>query len=101
MKLLMPSPESAPGNQKIERQLQHLTEAPFNSLPEWTRAPKKGLERHCGLSRATLYRLSDEGLIKSVSLRKPNAIRGIRLFNLPSILEFIRRHEVTTKGEAK
>ena len=61
------------------------------TLPVWIRAPRRGHERFTGLSRAMLYRLTALGLIKSRSLREPGHVRGVRLFNLRSILDYIDR----------
>ena len=59
-------------------------------LPVWIRAPKQGgLDKYCGLTRSKLYELSGKNLIKSVSLREAHQIRGVRLFNLQSILIYI------------
>lgn len=64
-----------------------------NGLPEWVRANKAGPEHYTGLSRSYLYQLAQEGMIRSVSIRRPGQIRGVRLFNLPSILAFIESKE--------
>lgn len=58
-------------------------------LPVWIRAPKRGPEYFSGFSRAKLYSLHWQGKIQSRSIREPGLIRGTRLFNLRSILEFI------------
>ena len=43
-----------------------------------------------GLSRSYLYLLASEGKIRSVSIRKPGATKGRRLFCCASIREFIQ-----------
>jgi hypothetical protein len=58
-------------------------------LPVWVRAPKTGHERFTGLTRPKLYELAGKNLIRSASLREPGQLRGCRLFNLKSILDFI------------
>lgn len=58
-------------------------------LPVWVRAPVRGPERYCGLTRPYLYRLAGLGAIRSTSIRQPGKIRGVRLFHLASILGFI------------
>ena len=62
-------------------------------LPVWVRAPKTGHERFTGLTRPKLYELAGKNLIRSASLREPGQLRGCRLFNLKSILDFIARCE--------
>ena len=61
--------------------------------PVWVRAPKNGGEFYTGISRAKLYEWAAKGYIRSSSIREPGAIKGVRLFNLRSILEFIARCE--------
>lgn len=65
-------------------------------LPVWIRAPRSGAEHFCGLSRAKLYELTGKGHIRSVSIREPGQFRGVRLFELASILQFIERQDDTT-----
>ena len=59
------------------------------SLPVWIRAPKGGPEFYSGFSRSKLYELYAHGKIESKSIREPGQIKGTRLFNLKSILDFI------------
>lgn len=59
------------------------------NLPVWIRAPKNGPEHYTGFSRSKLYELEASGKIISKSIREPGQVRGTRLFNLKSILEFI------------
>jgi hypothetical protein len=54
------------------------------TLPIWFRPPKSGPEFYTGFSRAKLYELAGKGLIRSVSIREPGAVKGTRLFNLAS-----------------
>lgn len=58
-------------------------------LPVWTRAPKYGPEYFSGFSRSKLYELYSQGKIDSRSIREPGQVKGTRLFNLRSILDFI------------
>ncbi len=62
-------------------------------LPVWIRSPKQGPEHYSGFTRAKLYQLAGESKIRSVSIREPGQIKGVRLFNLASILDFIARCE--------
>jgi hypothetical protein len=66
------------------------------SLPVWIRAPVKGPEHFSGFTRGKLYELSDRELIQSVTTRGPQQTRGVRLFHLQSILDYIE----TLKGKA-
>ena len=49
----------------------------------------KPKQRLCGLSRTTLLELSEAGLIRTVAIRKPGAVKGIRLIYTPSLLEYL------------
>jgi len=55
---------------------------------QWRRMPKPK-ERLYGLSRTTLLELAYEGQIRSVVIRKPGAVRGIRLIFMPSLAAFL------------
>jgi len=63
------------------------------NLPVWIRAPKRGHEFYSGCSRPKLYEWTAKGFIRSVSIREPGRIKGVRLFHLASILAFIERCE--------
>lgn len=67
------------------------------SLPVWVRAPKRGHEFYSGCSRAKLYEWATKNLIRSVSIREPGKIKGVRLFHLASILAFISQCEADAK----
>jgi hypothetical protein len=43
------------------------------------------IRRIFGISRAHLYRLAAEGLVRSACLKKQHAMRGRRLWHIPSI----------------
>jgi hypothetical protein len=58
-------------------------------LPVWIRAPKAGPEYFSGFSRSKLYELHSQHKIDSRSIRQPGQVKGTRLFNLRSILDFI------------
>ena len=64
--------------------------------PVWIRAPRSGQEHYTGLTRAKLYELTSKGHIRSVSIREPGQLRGVRLFELASILRFIERQDDAT-----
>lgn len=62
-------------------------------LPCWIRSPKGGPEHYTGFSRAKLYELAGDAKIRSVSIREPGKVKGVRLFHLGSILDFVARCE--------
>ncbi|MEO7412397.1 MAG: hypothetical protein ABIZ81_03490 [Opitutaceae bacterium] len=65
--------------------------------PEWLRLPAPGKRcPHTGLSRSTLNELVVSGPfndykppVKSVVLRKRGALRGIRLINYDSLMDYL------------
>ena len=57
-------------------------------LGDWVRMPKPK-QRLCGLSRTTILELSEAGCIRTVAIRKPGAIKGIRLVYIPSLLGYL------------
>ena len=59
------------------------------SLPVWVR----------GCTRPKLYEWAGKGFIRSVSIREPGKIKGVRLFHLASILAFIERCEGEARAE--
>jgi len=69
---------------------QLLAERDDGLRPIWVRAPKAGqCEYHSGLGRGKLYQLEAAGVIKSASLKPVGAVRGVRLFNLKSLLAYV------------
>jgi hypothetical protein len=76
---------------KLQKRVSELTKDQQAGLPIWIRAPKTGPERWTGFTRAKLYQLDGLGHIRSVSIREPGQIRGVRLFDLRSILAYIER----------
>jgi len=62
---------------------------PAVQTESWTRMPKPK-QRLLGLSRTTLLELSEAGLIRTVAIRKPGAIKGIRLVYLPSLYSYLQ-----------
>jgi hypothetical protein len=71
------------------------------SLPVWVRAPKRGHEFYSGCTRAKLYEWAGKGFIRSVPIRDPGRVKGIRLFHLASILAFIERCEAEENSRPK
>jgi len=84
---------------RLETNFQEMFETMDMGLPPWIRSPKSGHEHYTGFSRAKLYALAAEGKIRSVSIRDPGAIKGTRLFHLPSILAFIEKCEASANRE--
>ena len=61
--------------------------AAVTALPEF--ADHQNCKTLYGLSRSHLYKLAEERKIRSVSIRKPGAIKGRRLFDCASIRKFL------------
>jgi len=61
--------------------------------------PKRGHEFYSGCTRPKLYDWAGRGFIRSVSIREPGSIKGVRLFHLASILAFIEEFETAAKSE--
>jgi len=61
--------------------------AAATSLPEF--ADHRTARALFGLSRSYLYNLANERKIRSVSIRKPGALKGRRLFDCASIRAFL------------
>lgn len=79
----------------MKSNVSHLT-SDSTSKAEWIRLPRPGTRcPHTGLSRSTLVELCEphgrSGIapIKSVVIRKPGAIRGIRLINYASLMNYL------------
>lgn len=66
--------------------------APPQIAPEWIRLPAPGkAEPFTGLRRNVLYDLINARLVRSVSIKKPGAIRGVRLIETRSLLSYLDR----------
>ena len=76
-------------NPNLTERLCELMKVGSALLPVWVRAPVTGPEHYTGFTRSKLYELAQKRKIRSVSIREPHQIRGSRLFNLASILDFI------------
>ena len=88
------SPNVTPAsNRPAQSRAAQLATERDGNLPVWVRAPKRGQEFYSGCSRPKLYEWAGKGFIRSVSIRKPGRITGVRLFHLASILAFIERCE--------
>lgn len=69
-------------------------------LPVWVRCPTRGAEHYTGFRRSKLYELANAGLIRSTSIRKPGQIKGVRLFHLGSLLDYIDGCEKNSEAAA-
>lgn len=70
-----------------------------NLQPEFGRC--NDCTRLFGLKRGTLYNLLKDGKIKGVLLRVRGQKSGVRLFDLKSIADLIRREMAANNGEAE
>jgi len=86
------------GNRRLRPRPAELLAERDDVLPVWVRAPKRGHEFYSGCSRPKLYDWAGKGFIRSVSIREPGKIKGVRLFHLASILNFIERCEIEAKA---
>jgi hypothetical protein len=81
------------GNRPAQARAAQFISDRDGNLPVWVRAPKCGHEFYSGCTRPKLYEWAAKGFIRSVSIREPGRIKGVRLFHLASILAFIERCE--------
>lgn len=76
-----------------------MAERDESSRPVWVRAPRGGnTEFFTGLSRGKMYALEAAGLVKTASLKPRGAVRGVKLFSLKSLLDYV---ESCVKPDAK
>ena len=93
------APAATPANRRpLSPQVAELLAERDGLLPVWIRSPKGGPEHYCGFTRAKLYELAGKGAIRTASIREPEQVKGVRLFNLASILDYIQRHEITVEA---
>jgi hypothetical protein len=78
-------------SKKTANKLRELMQDRDGPLPVWVRARVGQREYFTGLSRSKFYELAASGSIRSVSLREPGQVKGVRLFELASILKYIER----------
>lgn len=64
--------------------------------PEWCDA--KAVRALFGITRTTLYRLSEDGKIRTSSLRERGKLRGKRLFSCDSIAAYIEKCATSGNG---
>jgi len=70
------------------------------TLPFWIRIPAPGkAEPLTGLRRNVLYDLVNVRAVRSVSIKKPGAIRGVRLIETRSLLAYLDLLAVQQAGE--
>ena len=68
-----------------------------NIMPEFGRF--QDVQRLFGIKRGTLYNLAAEGLVKSVCLRRRGNVKGVRLFYLQSISDYLHKLMEEQNGE--
>lgn len=77
-------------NDRIQRQVQEILEERDNGRPVWVRPPRAGeVEHYSQLGRGKMYQLEKLGVVRTASLKPPGAIRGVKLFNLQSLLDYV------------
>jgi len=64
--------------------------------PDWLRITKA--EEITGIKRGSLYKLMNSGEIIFSELRERNAVRGIRLINYDSLMDYISSNIVEVKS---
>ncbi len=95
-------PEATPAvRRKLSTTAAELQAERDGQLPVWIRSPKSGPEHYAGFTRAKLYELAGDRKIRSVSIREPGQVKGVRLFHLGSILEFVERCEAEANVNAE
>ena len=57
------------------------------AMPEFGRTPD--VEKYFGIKKGTLYNLHDQGKIKGVVLRQAGCLKGVRLWHMASVREYI------------
>lgn len=74
--------------------------APNSFLSEWDRIPGACLLSK--LSRSTLYSHFDisGGPLRTASIRRPGAVRGIRMVHIPTLLTWLDSHAEKPNAEA-
>lgn len=94
------APEATPAvRRKLSTTAAEIMAERNGLLPVWIRTPKSGTDHYCGLSRAKLYELAGKRYIHTRSLREPGRVKGVRLFHLGSILDFIGNCETEANKE--
>ena len=101
LRIALPACSSATvnGHRSAQSRAAQVASERDGNLPVWVRAPKRGHEFYTGCSRPKLYEWAGKGFIRSVSIREPGRIKGVRLFHLASILAFIERFEAVAVTE--
>lgn len=96
------APEATPAvRRKLATIFAELQAERDGLLPVWIRSPKTGPEHYSGFSRSKLYELAGEDKIRSVSIRDKGQVKGVRLFHLGSILDFVARCEAAADAKTE
>jgi hypothetical protein len=91
--------QAQPTTRPIPAKARELLNDQSSGRPVWVRPPKNGVEFYSGFSRAKLYEGAGKGHFRSVSIREPGQVKGTRLFNLQSLLDFITKCEQDAMSE--
>jgi len=96
------APEATPAvRRKLSTTAAELQAERNGLLPVWIRSPKTGPEHYSGFTRAKLYELAGEDKIRSVSIRDKGQVKGVRLFHLGSILDFVATCEAAADAKTE
>jgi hypothetical protein len=77
------------------QQIEHPTAANgTQTLPEFGRV--QTVQNLFGVKRGILYRWINEGKVKSVLIREPGNIQGVRLIHLASVRNYINEQMLLT-----
>src|SRR5438477_7690739 len=97
----LPTPLSSFRRTRLGARAADLLADRRGTLPVWIRAPKCGHEFYTGCTRPKLYEWAAKGYIRSTSIREPGQVKGVRLFHLQSILDFIEKCESEASGKTR
>jgi len=85
----------------IPESLNNDAGAATRQAPEWIRIPSKGRCPYTQLGRSMIYQLITPSAannhrppVRSISLRQRGGVKGMRLVNYDSLMDYIRSHEV-------
>jgi hypothetical protein len=73
----------------VKRKTSIVTHTPARYAREPEYVDAYGLKANYGISRSLAYVLVQEGLIQSVSIRRPGANRGKRLWRVSSVKKYL------------
>jgi hypothetical protein len=83
----------------VKRKTTIVTHEPARYAREPEFVDSYGLKGLDGISRSLAYVLTQEGLIQSVSIRRPNAGRGKRLWRVSSVKRYLNELERSQRAK--